>query len=85
MSEADRLKEIEAKLARLKVDGLTTQQAVAEIRLDLRRLEDKLDTIILKLFAPERLQTELIDGHLSVETPEDVESLLAQFLSENRR
>ncbi len=86
--DADRFKEIEAKLARLKTDGLMTQQAVAELALQMKRLDEKLDTIILKLFEPERLRLQLEEFSGSVEaaaTPKDVDDILATFLASRGR
>ena len=85
MSEADRLKEIEKKLHRLSIDIATLNQSIVEFRkLDTRRLEDKLDMVILKLFEPEQLRLHLEEFAGTVEStaaPEDVENLLNDFLA----
>lgn len=78
-------KDLDDRLRALKSEVLRLQQQNAEIELHLKRQDEKLDAIILKLFAPERLQADLADGVLSVETPEDVDSLLSEFLAARGR
>lgn len=89
MSDGDRLNEIEKKLHRLKVDFAELNQSVVELRrLDMRRLEEKLDMIILKLFEPDRLRLHLEEFAGTVEatgTPEDVDNLLSEFLAARDR
>lgn len=89
MSDADRLAEIEKKLHRLSSEIAALNQSVVELRrLDGRRLEEKVDIILLKMFAPERLileQNEMLGIVEATGTPEDVEDILSEFLASRGR
>lgn len=85
--DADLPHDIEAKLHRLRVAFGELNQSVVEQRLHMRRIEEKLDAIILKLFEPDRLRLHLSEQAAHIEataTPGDVDALLETFLAARR-